>query len=148
MSGDFKKIFSSLEDHLQSINDNSAEIQSLFDYLQELELKMDRISSRLDEVQIQHEHMVKKDVQPLNHLEKQIFLVLYTEEFAMTVPDICEKTKLPSSVVQERINTIITKGVPLVRSYVDKQVYIQIDGQFKERQAKENLVNLSLDSFY
>ncbi len=148
MSGDFKKIFSSLEDHLQSINDNSAEIQSLFDYLQELELKMDRISSRLDEVQIQHEHMVKKDVQPLNHLEKQIFLVLYTEEFAMTVHDICEKTKLPSSVVQERINTIITKGVPLVRSYVDKQVYIQIDGQFKERQAKENLVNLSLDSFY
>ena len=74
--------------------------------------------------------------------------MLYTDEFAMTVKDICEKTKLPSSVVQERINTIISKGVPLVRSYVDKQVYIQIDGQFKERQAKENLVNLSLDSFY
>lgn len=146
--GDLKNIISSLEDHLQSINDNSAEIQSLFDYLQELELKMDRLSTRLDEVQIQHEHMIKKDVQPLNHLEKQIFLVLYTDEFAMTVKDICEKTKLPSSVVQERINTIISKGVPLVRSYVDKQVYIQIDGQFKERQAKENLVNLSLDSFY
>ena len=146
--GDLKNILSSLEDHLQSINDNSAEIQSLFDYLQELELKMDRLSTRLDEVQIQHEHMIKKDVQPLNHLEKQIFLVLYTDEFAMTVKDICEKTKLPSSVVQERINTIISKGVPLVRSYVDKQVYIQIDGQFKERQAKENLVNLSLDSFY
>ena len=145
---DLKNILSSLEDHLQSINDNSAEIQSLFDYLQELELKMDRLSTRLDEVQIQHEHMIKKDIQPLNHLEKQIFLVLYTEEFAMTVKDICEKTKLPSSVVQERINTIISKGVPLVRSYVDKQVYIQIDGQFKERQAKENLVNLSLDSFY
>ena len=146
--GDLKNIISSLEDHLQSINDNSAEIQSLFDYLQELELKMDRLSTRLDEVQIQHEHLIKKDVQPLNHLEKQIFLVLYTDEFAMTVKDICEKTKLPSSVVQERINTIISKGVPLVRSYVDKQVYIQIDGQFKERQAKENLVNLSLDSFY
>ena len=146
--GDLKNIISSLEDHLQSINDNSAEIQSLFDYLQELELKMDRLSTRLDEVQIQHEHMIKKDVQPLNHLEKQIFLVLYTDEFAMTVKDNCEKTKLPSSVVQERINTIISKGVPLVRSYVDKQVYIQIDGQFKERQAKENLVNLSLDSFY
>ena len=145
---DLNNILSSLEDHLQSINDNSAEIQSLFDYLQELELKMDRLSTRLDEVQIQHEHMIKKDVQPLNHLEKQIFLVLYTDEFAMTVKDICEKTKLPSSVVQERINTIISKGVPLVRSYVDKQVYIQIDGQFKERQAKENLVNLSLDSFY
>lgn len=145
---DLKNILSSLEDHLQSINDNSAEIQSLFDYLQELELKMDRLSTRLDEVQIQHEHMIKKDIQPLNHLEKQIFLVLYTEEFAMTVKDICEKTKLPSSVVLERINTIISKGVPLVRSYVDKQVYIQIDGQFKERQAKENLVNLSLDSFY
>ena len=145
---DLKNILSSLEDHLQSINDNSAEIQSLFDYLQELELKMDRLSTRLDEVQIQHEHMIKKNIQPLNHLEKQIFLVLYTEEFAMTVKDICEKTKLPSSVVQERINTIISKGVPLVRSYVDKQVYIQIDGQFKERQAKENLVNLSLDSFY
>jgi len=145
---DLNNILSSLEDHLQSINDNSAEIQSLFDYLQELELKMDRLSTRLDEVQIQHEHMIKKDIQPLNHLEKQIFLVLYTEEFAMTVKDICEKTKLPSSVVQERINTIISKGVPLVRSYVDKQVYIQIDGQFKERQAKENLVNLSLDSFY
>ena len=71
--GDLKNIISSLEDHLQSINDNSAEIQSLFDYLQELELKMDRLSTRLDEVQIQHEHMIKKDVQPLNHLEKQIF---------------------------------------------------------------------------
>ena len=51
-------------------------------------------------------------------------------------------------IVQEAISSLIHKGIPIVRSFFNKQMFIQLDAKFKERQAKENLVNLSLTSFF
>jgi len=50
--------------------------------------------------------------------------------------------------VPEHLRSITTKGIPLTRSLIDKKVLVQIDAKFKERQAKENIVNLSLDTFF
>ena len=37
-----------LEEHLLAINGNTSEIQGVFDYLHEIEIKMDKLSQRLD----------------------------------------------------------------------------------------------------
>ena len=46
--GEFHQVKQALEEHLNSINENTTEIQALFDYLQEMEIKVEKMSQRLD----------------------------------------------------------------------------------------------------
>lgn len=144
----FEEVRSNLEEHLNAINENSSEIQALFDYLQDLEVKIDKVTARLDQVQLEQGVDCKQEILPLNNFEKQIFLTLYTEELALTIKEISEKTKLPLSVVEENVASLCKKGIPLVRSFFNKRLFLQLNPDFKERQAKENLINLSLESFF
>ena len=45
MEYEFATIRHALEEHLSSINENTSEIQSLFDYLQEMEQKVEKVVS-------------------------------------------------------------------------------------------------------
>ena len=141
----FDHIRFAIEEHLSSINENSAEIQSLFDYLNKIDVKLDKMGQRLDELQL---NGVRKPlVSPLEENEKKIFLALYTEETPLSYSEISERAGLSPHLVMETASLLLQKGVPLRRSLVNGQVFLQLDSQFKELQAKENLVNLSLSSF-
>lgn len=148
----FKSIRSNLEEHLNAINENSSEIQSLFDYLQDLEIKIEKVSSRIDHIQLENSHSCSANnfnrIRPLNNIEKKIFLTLYTEELPLNFQQISNNSKVSPIIVQEAISSLIHKGIPIVRSFFNKQMFLQLDSKFKERQAKENLVNLSLTSFF
>ena len=144
----FGKIRADLEEHLNAINENSSEIQSLFDYLQDLETKIEKVSSRLDCLQLEKDINLTQKIQPLNSIEKQIFLTLYTEELPLNFQQISEKAKVSSMIVQEAISSLIHKGIPISRSFFNNQMFLQLETVFKERQAKENLINLSLTSFF
>ncbi len=50
MKVDFTAIRQALEEHLSGINENTAEIQVLFDYVHELEVKFEKFSQRLDKL--------------------------------------------------------------------------------------------------
>ena len=148
MQKEFTAIRKMLEEHLSSINENTAEIQSLFDFLQELEVKVDKLSQRLDQAQLNSGLSSSKPViAPLNHLERKIFLVLYTEESSLTYAEIAEKANLSPSIIPECISSLIQKGIPFRRSFFENQLFLGLDPQFKELQAKENIINLSLQSF-
>ena len=150
MEREFIKIRQALEEHLSAINENTTEIQALFDYLQEVEIKIEKMSQRLDALQLSscdQPLSLKPLVSPLNHIEKKVFLVLYTEETPLSYHEIANKAKLPFSIIPECISTLTTKGIPLLRSFYNDQLFLKLDPQFKEIQAKENLVNFSLQSF-
>ncbi len=148
---ELQKVRQALEEHLSGINDNTQEIQSLFDYLQQIEVKVEKLSQRLDRIQLNSAEngtpVPKPSIVPLNQLERKVFLVLYTEEAPLTYREVAERSQVSCAVVPECISSLSGKGVPLVRSFCDEQVMIKIEPQFKEMQAKENLVNLSLQSF-
>ena len=145
---EFVKIRQALEEHLSAINENTTEIQALFDYIQEMEVKMEKLSQRLDALQLTQNPIVSKPfISPLNQAERKVFLVLYTEEQALTYEEVAVKSGTHVAVVPETISTLGTKGVPLIRSFYNDQLFFKLDPQFKELQAKENLVNLSLQSF-
>lgn len=144
----FGHIRGMVEEHLSAINENSSEIQSLFDYLQDLEVKVDKVTARLDSIQLEKQTTNTKDIEPLNAIEKQIFLSLYMEELALTYQDIAHRVHLSVALVQESITALVRKGIPLVRSFFNNQQFVQLETEFKERQAKENLINLSLESFF
>ena len=148
MKDKLEEIRRSMEEHLSAINDNTCEIQILFDYLQEIEKKVDKYSVRLDQLQLGlGKPLDKISILPLNHLEKKIFLILYTEEAALTTEEIAEKAGISVGLVPEYITSLAQKNVPLQRNFCNQQFFFSLERQFKELQAKENLVNLSLQSF-
>lgn len=148
MKKELKQIRQDLEEHLSAINENTLEIQALLDYLQEIEIKTDKLSQRLDQLQLKDSSTDRKLViLPLDQLEKKIFLVLYTEHEALSYSEIAKKSSLPASLIPEAVSSLVQKGLPLQRSYFNNHLFFQLDASFKELQAKENLVNLSLQSF-
>ena len=146
--GEFHNVRQALEEHLSAINENTSEIQSLFNYLQEMDVKMEKLTSRLDQLQLnQGLPLPKTEVQSLNHVEKKVFLVLYTEETPLAFNEIANRAEVPNSIVPECISSLARKGIPLSRTFCNEQLFVKISNEFKEMQAKENVVNLSLESF-
>tara|TARA_Y100000310_G_scaffold317846_1_gene371208 strand:+ start:25785 stop:26231 length:447 start_codon:yes stop_codon:yes gene_type:complete len=146
MKQKFSEIRGQLEEHLLSINENTSEIQVLFDYLQDMETKIEKLNSRLDQLQMDAP-LDKPKISPLTALEKKVFLVLYTEDTPISFEEIAERSGLKITLARECVSAIIGKGIPIQRSYVNNQLFIKIDHEFKEVQAKENIINLSLKNF-
>jgi hypothetical protein len=145
---DFNVIRSALEEHLSAINENTTEIQTMFDFLQEMEIKIDKLSQRLDGMQLNLGQPIEKPfVEPLDHLEKNVFLIFYTEDSPLSYEEVSLKARLPVSSIPDCVSSLINKGIPLLRSLVNGQIFFKLSPSFKEMQAKENLVNLSLSSF-
>jgi len=145
---EFQKVRHALEEHLSAINENTSEIQGLFDYLQEMENKIEKLSQRLDQLQLNQDLPLEKaNIMSLNHTEKKVFLTLYTEEMPLSYREIAERAKVPLSIIPECISSLTSKGIRIVRSLYNDSLFFKIDSKFKELQAKENLVNLSLESF-
>jgi len=137
-----------LEEHLSSINDNTGEIQVLFDYLNDVEKKVDRLSERLDRLQLNQDLSVERQsIEPLTTTEKKIFLVLYTEEHPLTFEEVAQKSRIDVVTAKENISSLVNKSVPLQRSFCNGQFFFALNKDFKDLQAKENIVNLSLKSF-
>lgn len=137
-----------LEEHLYAINENTTEIQVMFDYLQEVETKVDKLSRRLDQLQLSQDLPADKPlIRPLNHLEKSFFLILYTEENPLTIEELASKSTNSPALAAECLSSLAHKGIPIHRSFTNNQFFFSIEKQFKELQAKENVVNFSLQSF-
>ena len=144
----FSQVKEEIDEHLTAINENTQEIQANFAFLLELDSKIDKVSQRLDKIEFMlSEEPHRVEVKPLNHPEKQVFCVLYTEEAPLTYEDIATKTGLSANLVREYISALIEKGVPLTKTYYHSRPFLKLDPEFKEMQAKENLVNLSLASY-
>lgn len=150
MRKEIEKIKLALDEHVSAINDNSSEIQALFDYLREIEVKLDKVAQRLDQVQLAHDDNIceKRLITPLNKVEMRIFLVLYTEEMPLTFTEIAKKSEVALPLIPEYISSLVSKGIPLHRTYVNNQLFLKLNPAFKEVQAKENVVNLALTSFW
>ncbi|PIN87500.1 hypothetical protein COV12_03550 [Candidatus Woesearchaeota archaeon CG10_big_fil_rev_8_21_14_0_10_32_24] len=147
MEYEFATIRHALEEHLSSINENTSEIQALFEFLQEMELKVEKLNARIEELQLHHQHHEEVKIAPLNHIERSVFLALYTEETPLAYEELAMKSELPLPIIQDCISSLINKGIPFQRTYLNNKLFLKLKPDFKERQAKENLINLSLNSF-
>lgn len=148
LNKNLSRIHEVLEEHRSAINENTEEIQSLFDYLNEVEMKLEKLTQRLEQFQLRVGHTEEKvQLAPLTQLERKVFLVLYTEEMPLSLKEIVERSEFSPDFVRECVSSLIKKGIPLQRSFLNEQVFIRLDHKFKELQAKENVINLSLQSF-
>ena len=153
----FAKIKEEIEDHRESINQNTNEIQSNYEYLCKLEAKIYKLIERLDELTLVNaqQHYPSQDelssaaedahpIPKLSHREQEVFLVLYTTERSLTYGEIARKAALNETLVMNYIVTLISKGIPIVKRYVNNVVYVLLDNDFKQLQEKENIVGINV----
>jgi len=85
-------------------------------------------------------------IKTLTKREQEIFLALYTLEQntePVTYTRIAHFLALSPYIVEGYISNLISKGVPIVKSYSGDMTFIRFDPIFREIQAKRNLVKIS-----
>jgi ssDNA-specific exonuclease RecJ len=157
-----KKAFSNVkkefEEHLEAINENTNEIQSNYELLLQLETKIDKIENSLSEInrfiiQFKNQNVYfldeKEDltftILPLTNEEKEVFKVLYEFEegdVKATYHSISDYLGISTSLIREYIASLIEKGVPIIKNYLNQKIYLTFEPKFKEIQIKKNIVNL------
>lgn len=148
-----KGVREEFDDHRESINDNTNEIEANYEMLGRLDAKVDRLEAQLEQLQLSlsqilgnssPQQLLSNSID-LDEREKEVFLVLYTaaDERPLTYRDIASAMKESEFLVRGYITNMIEKGVPVTKRYVNDVAYIALDSSFKERQARENIVRLS-----
>jgi len=139
-----------LDDHLDSINQNTNEIQSNYEYMCRLEAKMDKICERLATLQIRLNELDQGNDKParinLSYEEKKVFLAIYkysSEKEFISYGSIGKRLSIPISLVRFYITNLIEKDVPIIKKYRNREVLVSLDAEFREEQAKENIVNIN-----
>lgn len=158
LRAEFTKIKYELEEHLLSINENTNEISANYEYICEIERKLDKLSERIDNIQMYLESnsdiaIAKQDnfeVKRLSRMEQQVFLVIYTleeEKCGLTYEDIAKSLSISEHLASNYVTSMIEKGVPILKRYINSKPYLRLDPIFKTLQAKENILQLSLQEF-
>jgi len=149
-----KKSFSAfreeMDEHLDSINENTREIEGIYKYIFGFEEKLEKLSERIDNLNMQFSQQNAYDdfklKSRLSIREQEVFLVLYThavEDGLLSYREIARKLGLTENLVRERITGLISKGVPVVKKYIDNKTFLDIDPMFKQAQAKNNLLGMN-----
>lgn len=148
MNGGIKQAFSHVKDemdhHLDSINQNTNEIQSCYEYLAELDAKIDKLSERFDDIQLSlSPEEVSYDNISLTHREQEVFMVLYTVEDPITSAEIGRRLGLTVEMVERYLANVLGRGIPILKTFVSGKVYHSLDLKFKQLQARQNVLNIS-----
>lgn len=137
----FSVVKEELDGHLDSINENSHEIETLASQLASIEAKLDKLGERIDELSAQaRPHPYANIRAKLSVREQEVFLIFYTARNAMTIPDVAKRLGLTQHMVRETIFKLIAKNIPLIAKA--KGASYELDRKFKELQAKEELIVL------
>lgn len=152
---DLKEIISEMrnefEDHLIAINENTNEIQLNYEFSCELDTKIERLNERLDKIELflknfgyKAEEEPKYNIQPLTKKEQEVFLILYTheEKGPISYAEIARKLCLTEELVCSYIQSIVSKGVPINKRYIDNKAFIRLDKKFKDLQTKKNILKI------
>ncbi len=140
----FNGIKAEFNEHLDTINQNTTEITSLYDYVAEVEHKIDKLTERLDELQMSinpdmtHE---KFDIE-LTHREQETFMVLYSQQEKITAKKIARVLGFTDEMVNRYVYNLITKGVPIIKQFNGEEVFLLLDGRFKDLQARKNVLKI------
>ena len=145
------EIHHEFEDHLESINENTAEIQSNYELSCELDKKLTKLNERIDDIysilsKLTGKKLTKtakyEDIDPLTTMEKNVFLNLYSEDQPITYSELAKKINMPISLARQYITNLLEKGIPIQKKYLNQRPYIYLDKKFKNLQAKKNILKI------
>jgi hypothetical protein len=138
-----------MNDHLEAINENTAEINSNMDYMVHLEEMIMKLKERLDDMDIMIASIAGDKVNTaddyknivLSSKEQEIFYILYSREGdLLDYREVSKSLGLTEQLVIKHISAMISKGIPIIKKYFDDKVYLVLDADFRNLQAKENVI--------
>lgn len=134
-----------LDEHLDSINQNSVEIQANYEYLEELNKKIDKLTNRLDELGtlFLHSMAVQDQKATFTDQEKEVFVVLYTAQEPLSYEEIAARSALPLYLVEDIVMSMKLKHIPINKKIFAGKTLLVMDDKFKEAQKKFNLVKVN-----
>ena len=162
----FSKIREERDEHLESINDLTAELQMAFEYISDLEHKYDKLKEITDELQMFKNSLLLNDKSHFSNIilsldEQKLFLVLYVfgEKEPLSYNNLVKKLLIEEEGVKLLLSSLLDKKIPITREKIGSEWYFNIDSRFRELQMKENLIKIhesvskgiyekSLDNFF
>jgi DNA-binding NarL/FixJ family response regulator len=138
----FKAVKAELDDHLDSINQNTAETQANQGWLSELDAKINKLSERLDEIElvINPDKARNIDVK-LTPREQEVFMALYLSK-GLSSSHIAKHLGFTDDMVNMYLFNLISKGVPVRKELADDVVVFTLDSEFKDLQARRNVLEI------
>ena len=151
----FARVKDELDEHLEAINDNTSELQANYEYIGQLELKFEKLNEKIEELRLLVQQALNQSVEPkqeeeqeirLTKREREVFAVLYaagTEKKLLRYKDISAKLSLSDLLVRNYITNLIEKNIPIVKKYIDREAYLELEKEFLELQATRGIVKLA-----
>jgi hypothetical protein len=140
MKGAVVSIREELDVHLDTINQNTDEIQQNYEYLATLESKMDKLAERLDALEALLSPGRKVSKIDLSLREQEVFLVLYSCADKLSKKAISRKVGLTDEMVDAILANMVAKGVPVLKQTFEGESLFFLDFKFRELQAKHKVV--------
>ncbi|MCI0557901.1 MAG: hypothetical protein MN733_05355 [Nitrososphaera sp.] len=138
-----------LDDHRLAINENTDELTAANEFVSELSKRLDKLTERVDELTLLLKGQKEEkqfSVQPLTNREKEIFHALYvlteSQPYA-SYEQIARKTCTTKGIVMDTLTSIALKGVPILKKLDGTTVFLKLDQDFRQVQAKQNIIGLN-----
>lgn len=147
LKGAFERIKKEMNDHLEAINQNTVEIENNFEFLEKLEAKIDKLNEKIEELAMAVNaknscNETEREKIRLSGREQEIFLLLYTSEEFLNYADIAKRLGLTEVLVGNYINSMVERGIPLLKRYANRQPSVMLEPEFRVLQAKQNVVEI------
>ena len=81
-------------------------------------------------------------VEPLSIREQEVFLLLYAASLPVGLDDIADRLGLTVTRVVALVNSLVSKGVPVLQELRGRAVFFSMELRFKDVQAKRKVVAL------
>lgn len=146
----FSRIKEEFEMHLSSINDNTEEINVNAEHISELDIKIEKLNEKLEEILMILAQLPKETkaflTKPLTINEKQVLMAIYASSRPISYARLAQNLNLSESLVNTYIEGLISKKIPVIMTYKNAVPYLSLDPEFKEKQAKENILEIEQKS--
>lgn len=131
-----------LDDHRQSINENTTELETVFEFLSALEAKLDNVQRIAEQLALTL-NAPQQAIGVLNRREKQVsqalFLLGKTKPW-VSCEELANHCSFSREVLAATIAALIAKQVPILKKYDGTRAYVQLTPNFREQQAKHNVL--------
>lgn len=142
----FSKIKEEFEDHLESINQNTIEIQSSFEYLSRLANRVEKIEQRLARFDMEESRPQNQiETVLLTRDEEEIFAVLADatrKRQLVTYESLAVRADVSKTFCAHLVASLIEKGIPILKKFSDGSVFLELEPSFVEHEIKVNIVTI------
>ena len=138
-----------LDDHRLAVNENTEELTATNEFLNELARRLDKLTERVDDIFmfVKGKSEAKTfSIQPLSGKEKEVFQSLYvlteSQPYA-SYEQVSRRSGVPKAAVIDLFTSMVSKGVPVLKKLDGNTMFLKLDSEFRELQAKKNVVGLN-----